>query len=221
MSYKLAAALGLAGIILIVFGGGALHGTPPAFDAPLQQIRDSFRNGGQAYLVGDYLARLGFVFGFLPFVVALRGRLAAAEAEPGILSWLIVVGGVATFAVGDAAKFFLNGVALAGGSSEISDSTLRTLLYLDSGAISTIGAPAALMVLAASWLIWKHGALWRWLAVLGAVAGVLLVLGAAFPLEHRSMSVLFAARFAGFLALVMFIVASSLAMLLDCGKEEN
>ncbi|SRR6266487_1657353 len=140
---KLAAALGLAGIILIVFGGGALHGTPPAFDAPLQQIRDSFRNGGQAYLVGDYLARLGFVFGFLPFVVALRGRLAAAAAEPRILSWLIVVGGVATFAVGDAAKFFLNGVALAGGSSEISDSTLRTLLYLDSEAISTIGAPAS------------------------------------------------------------------------------
>jgi drug/metabolite transporter (DMT)-like permease len=75
------------------------------------------------------------------------------------------------------------------------------------------------MVLAASWLIWKHRALWRWLAVLGAVAGVLLVLGAAFPLEHRSMGVLFAARFAGFLALVIFIVASSLAMLLERGKE--
>lgn len=221
MSYKLAAALGLAGVVLIAIGGGALHGTPPAFDAPLQQIRDSFRSGGQAYLVGDYLARLGFVFGFLPFVAALRGRLAEVEAEPRILSWLIVAGGVATFAVGDAAKFFLNGVALAGGSSEISDSTLRTLLYLDSGAISTIGAPAALMVLAASWLIWKHRALWRWLAVLGAVAGVLLVLGAAFPLEHRSMGVLFAARFAGFLALVIFIVASSLAMLLDRGKEED
>jgi hypothetical protein len=52
----------------------------------------------------------------------------------------------------------------------------------DSVSIATIGVPAALLALAASWLIWTTGALWRWMAVLGLVAGGLLVVGAAFPL---------------------------------------
>jgi hypothetical protein len=215
--WRLGGALGLAWFVLFFIGGVILHGTPLPYDEPIQQARQYFQNNAQAYLVGDYIVRLGFVFGFLPFVAALQSRLGATESEPRILSRLIFGAGLATFVVGDASKFFLNAVALAGGSPEISDSTLRTLLYLDSVSIATIGAPAALMVFAASWLIWTRRALWRWIAVLGAVAGVLLVLGAAFPLEHRSVGVLFGVRFAGFIALAFFVVASSLNMLFGRG----
>src|SRR5260370_7521216 len=204
--WRLGGGLGLAWFVLFFIGGVILHGTPLAYDEPIQQAREYFQNNAQAYLVGDYIVRLGFVFGFLPFVAALQSRLGATESEPRILSRLIFGAGLATFVVGDASKFFLNAVALAGGSPEISDSTLRTLLYLDSVSIATIGAPAALLVFAASWLIWTRRALWRWVARLGAGAGVLLVLGGAFPLGHRSVGILFRVRFAGFLALSFFFV---------------
>ena len=218
--WRLGGVLGLAWFVLFLIGGVVLHGTPLAYDAPLQQARDYFRNGSQAYLVGDYIVRLGFVFGFLPFVAVLQSRLGAVEAEPRILTRLVFGAGLVTFAVGDAAKFFLNAVALAGGGSAISDDSLRTLLYADSVSIATIGAPAGLMVFAASWLIWTRRPLWRWTAILGAAAGVLLVLGAAFPLEHRSMGVLFAVRFAGFIGLALFVVACSLSMLFGTGGRK-
>jgi hypothetical protein len=218
--WRLAGVLGLAWFVLFFVGGVVLHGEPLAYDAPLQQARDYFRNGSQAYLVGDYIARLGFVFGFLPFVAALQARLGAVEAEPRILSRLVFGAGLVTFAVGDAAKFFLNAVALAGGGPAISDDSLRMLLYADSVAISTIGAPAGLMVFAASWLIWTRRALWRWTALLGVAAGVLLVLGAAFPLEHSSTGPLFAVRFVGFIGLVLFVVACSLSMLFGTRDRE-
>jgi hypothetical protein len=212
--WRLGGVLGLIWVVLFIIGGVILHGTPLPYDDPIQQARQYFQNtDGQAYLIGDYLVRLGFVFGFLPFAATLQSRLGANEREPRILSRLLFGAALATFAVGDASKFFLGAVALAGGSPEISDAALRTLLYLDAISIATIGAPAALMVFAASWLIWKHRTLWRWIALLGAGAGVLLVLGAAFPLERRSMGILFGVRGVGFLALLLFVVVCSLHLL--------
>ena len=69
------------------------------------------------------------------------------------------------------------------------------------------------MVLAASWLIWKQQALWRWIALLGAVAGVLLIIGAASPLESQALGILFAVRGVSFLLLVVFVIACSLNLL--------
>src|SRR5260370_32344932 len=162
--WRLGGALGLAWFVLFFIGGVILHGTPLPYDETIQRAREYFQNNAQAYLVGDYIVRLGFVFGFLPFVAALQSRLGVTESHPRILSRLIFGAGLATFVVGDASKFFLNAVALAGGSPEISDSTLRTLLYLDSVSIATIGAPAPLTVFSASWLIGTRRALWRWVA---------------------------------------------------------
>jgi hypothetical protein len=215
--WRLAGALGLAWFVLFVIGGVVLHGQPPAYDEPIEKARQYFHDNAQQYLVGDYIVRLGFVFGFLPFVAGLQSRLGAGEGEPRILSRLIFGAGLATFVIGDASKFFLNAVALGGGSSEISDSTIRTLLYADSVSIATIGVPAALLALTASWLIWTTGALWRWIAVLGLVAGGLLVVGAAFPLGRSSVGILFGIRFASFIALALFVVACSLSMLLGRG----
>jgi len=118
--WRLGGALGLAWFVLFFIGGVILHGTPLAYDEPILQAREYFQNNAQAYLVGDYIVRLGFVFGFLPFVAALQSRLGATESEPRILPRLIFGAGLATFVVGDASKFFLNAVALAGGSLDTS-----------------------------------------------------------------------------------------------------
>src|SRR5260221_6617653 len=69
--WRLGGALGLAWFVLFFIGGVILHGTPLAYDAPIQQARAYFQTNAQAYLVGDYIVRLGFVFGFLPVVAAL------------------------------------------------------------------------------------------------------------------------------------------------------
>src|SRR5260370_773516 len=193
--WRLGGALGLAWFVLLFIGGVILPGTALAYDEPIQQAREYFQNNAQASRVGDCIVLLGFVFGFLPFVAALQSRLGATESDPRILPRLIFGAGLATFVVGDASKFFLNAVALAGGSPEISDSTLRALLYLDSVSIATIGAPAALMVFAASWLIWTRRALGRGIAVRGGGAGVFVVLGAAFPLVKPAVGGLVGGRF--------------------------
>src|SRR5260370_14003611 len=60
--WRLGGALGLAWFVLFFIGGVILHGTPPAYDEPIQQAREDFPNNPQASLVGDYIVRLGFVF---------------------------------------------------------------------------------------------------------------------------------------------------------------
>jgi hypothetical protein len=87
--WRLTGALGLAWFVLFVIGGVILHGQPPAYDEPIQKARQYFHDNAQQYLVGDYIVRLGFVFGFLPFVAGLQSRLGAGEGEPRILSRLI------------------------------------------------------------------------------------------------------------------------------------
>ena len=56
---------------------------------------------------------------------------------------------------------------------------MRAFLYANAAAIAAIaaiGLPAAVFTLAASVVIWTTAVLWRWL-----LAGVLLAVGAAFP----------------------------------------
>jgi hypothetical protein len=102
---------------------------------------------------------------------------------------------------------------LGGGGPELSDSTMRAMLYADAVAIAALGVPAALFVLAASLVIWTTGVLWRWLAVIGTVAGVLLITGAAFPIEQDANGVLWGIRFASFISLAIFVLLTSLAQL--------
>jgi hypothetical protein len=68
--------------------------------------------------------------------------------------------------------------------------------------------------LAASVVIWTTAVLWRWLAVVGVLAGVLLALGAAFPLAGDPTGPLWTVRFLSFIALAVFVVSASLGMLL-------
>jgi hypothetical protein len=116
-----------------------LQGQPPAYDAPIGEVRDFFAAHGDRYLWGDYIAGLAFILCLLPFVVGLRSVLGAAEAAPQIAPRLVLVGGVATVIVGDAATAFLD-----------RRRTRRAARYdhpapaeLDAVAIAAIGLPMA------------------------------------------------------------------------------
>jgi len=204
---------GLGWIVLFAVGGIALQGQPPAYDAPIGEIRDFFVAHGDRYLWGDYIAGLAFVLCLLPFVVGLRAVLGAAEGGPQIASRLVLVGGIATVVVGDAATAFLDALALAGPPAELPDSTIRLLLELDAVAIAAIGLPMALTAIAAATVIWRTDVLPRWLAPLGALSALFHIVGATFVAADDADGPLFFIRFAGLIAFALFVAASSVSLI--------
>jgi hypothetical protein len=204
---------GLAWIVLFALGGIALQGQPPAYDAPIAETRDFFAAHGDRYLWGDYIAGLAFILCLLPFVVGLRSVLGAAEAAPQIASRLVLVGGIATVVVGDAATVFLDALALGGAPAELPDPTIRLLLELDAVAIAAIGLPMALTAIAAATVIWQTGVLPRWLAPVAALSGLLHIVGAAFVAADDADGPLFFARFAGLITFAVFVAAVSITLI--------
>jgi hypothetical protein len=210
---RITGAFGLAWIVLFAVGGIALQGQPPAYDAPIGETRDFFAAHGGRYLWGDYIAGLAFVLCLLPFVVGLRSVLGAAEGGPQIGSRLVLVGGVATVIVGDAATVFLDALALGGAPAELPDTTIRLLLELDAVAIAAIGLPMALTAIAAATVIWQTGVLPRWLAPVAVGSGLLHIIGATFVAADDADGPLFALRFAGLIAFAVFVGAASVNLI--------
>ena len=204
---------GLAWILLFALGGIALQGQPPAYDAPIAETRDFFAAHGDRYLWGDYIAGLAFILCLLPFVVGLRAVLGAAEAAPQIASRLVLVGGIATVVVGDAATAFLDALALGGAPAELPDTTIRLLVELDAVAIAAIGLPMALTAIAAAAVIWQTGVLPRWLAPVAALSGLLHIVGAAFVAADDADGPLFFTRFAGLITFAVFVAAVSITLI--------
>jgi hypothetical protein len=94
-----------------------------------------------------------------------------------------------------------------------SDFTIHALLDANAVAIAAIGLPMALFAFAASAVVWATGALPRWLAGIGSIAGVLHLAGAAFPIEGEPDGVLFTLRFVGLIAFGLFVLLTSISML--------
>jgi hypothetical protein len=188
--------------VAFIVGGVVLQGEPPAYDEPIAEVRDFFADDGQRYLVGDYIVNIAFVLLLLPLIVGLRGRLVQPRgAQIGSRP-----------AAQRPRSWMPSRLPQAEPSSK--DSTIRALLYANGAAIAALGVPAALLTVSAAVVIWRTGALWRWLAPLGAIAGLLLVAGAAFPIAQDATGPLFTIRFTSFIAFVIFIVATSLSLVL-------
>jgi len=211
--WRISGAFGLEWFVLFAVGAIILQGEPPPFNQPAAEAREFFAARGGRYLVGDYLAGLAFIFGLLPFVVGLRSLLGRAEGGLQIGSRLLLVAGVTTIVIGDAATVFTDAMALAGGGGELNDATIHALLDANAVAIAAIGLPMALFAFAAAAVVWTTGALPRWLAVIGAIAGVLHVAGAAFLIQGEPDGVLFTLRFLGLIAFALFVLLTSISML--------
>ena len=211
--WRLAGLCGLGWFALFVVGAIILQREPPAYDASLAEVRQFFTDNHTRFLIGDYLAGLAFLLLFLPFVVGFRSLLGAAEGGPQIASRLVLVGGLATVLVGDTATVFQDTLALGAANPELQDTTVRAFLYANASAIAAIGLPAALFTFAASAVIWTTAVLWRWLAIVGLLAGVLLAIGTAFPIAGDPTGPLWIIRFLSFIALAVFVVSASTGML--------
>src|SRR5215207_3558262 len=211
---RITGVFGLAWIVLFALGGIALQGQPPAYDAPIGETRDFFAAHGDRYLWGDYIAGLAFVLCLLPFLAGLRSVLGAADGPPQIASRLVLVGGIATVVIGDAATAFLDALALESAPNAVPDSTFRLLLELDAVAIAAIGLPMALTATAAATVIWRTRVLPRWLAPVAALSGLLHIVGATFVAADDADGPLFFIRFAGLIAFAVFVAGSSVNLVL-------
>ncbi len=200
--------LGLGWLLLFAIGGPVLQGRPPGFDVPVSQLREHFQLHATRYLAGDFIAGVGFCLLLVPFAALLPDALGG----PARTGWarLASSSAVGLSAAGGAVTSFLDAVAVAHGGRQLDDSTLSLAVYANNAGIAFLGLPAATFAAAAGALVWYAGH--RAVAVLGWLATVLLVAGAAFPLGAAD-GPLWIIRFAGFVILAAFVATTSVTLL--------
>ena len=185
------------------------------YDNPIREIKEYFVDDGDIYLVGDYLIFIGFVFFFFPFLLSLRALLGRVEGGINLYSWLSFVGGLSLFLMAYVSSIALGALALgAAGDPSVNDSSIQTLVYLDAYGFAGVPLFGALLWFAASVVIYRTGVLWRWLAFLGVAAGVLGVIGAAWPIDGDPdgfLGIVFDISLIGFLVWVLLV---SIAMVM-------
>lgn len=135
-------------------------------------------------IVGAFILAFFGLF-LLWFTAGVRERLRAAEGPGGRLGDVALGGGilcVASVWVGAAALAAIPAGVSLGGSPQLTDADLaRFLPSAGFGAILLFGMFGAIALIdAVSIVIWRTGALPRWLAWLGFVCGVLLLFGVVF-----------------------------------------
>jgi hypothetical protein len=213
---------GILFAILFIIGPVALTGDTPTRDDSIEDIRAYFEDDGDLYLVGDYLAGIAFVFFFLPYLVILRWVLGSGEGTPPIGSWLTVLGGLVMTIIGGAGSVFFGALAIAADDPEIyaqiDDASIRLIMEMSSYVFTGFTFGMALFVASASLVVLRTGVLWRWLAPVGLIIAVLLVIGAAWPIEGDDEGALATAGFIGAPLTLLWIILSSVNMLLM--KEE-
>jgi hypothetical protein len=118
---------------------------------------------------------------FLVFLAKLRSRLLAAEGGTGELTSLVVAGGVVFVAMLLVAAASRGGIGYAmkgPGDGELLPGA-DTLRYYPTIGYAVLGAggllAAAVAMATTSWLIFKTAVFGRWLAWVGAVAALLVV----------------------------------------------
>ena len=212
--WRLGGILGIGAVALIFIGFGAVWSFPE-LDSSMEEIRSYFTDDSTQYLVGDYLIGLGFFFLFLPFVVTLRGLLGLVEGGANIWSRLAFTGGLLMVAIGFAISAAAGALALGAATHpEVSDSSVRTLLYLDAYGFSMFTLASALLLFPASVVILTSGVLWRWLAYLGIAAGILVVIGASWVIDGDQEGVLGSIGFIGLLGFALWVLMVSINIIL-------
>jgi hypothetical protein len=217
--WRVGGGFGIGFVILFLIGGIVLTGDTPTRDDSIEDIRRFFADDGEMYLAGDFLTGIAFVFFFLPYLVTLRWVLGSGEGWPPIWSWLTVIGGVSMLIIGGTSAVSFGALAISEGNPEIiDDAGVRLLMELSTYAFTGFILTMALFVGAASLVVLRTGVLWRWLAALGFLAAVLMIIGAAWPIDGDEEGALAIPGFIGPPLTLLWILISSIALIMM--KEE-
>jgi len=216
--WRAGGAFGIMFAVLFIIGPLFLTGDSPSRDDSIEEIRAFFQDDGDMYLLGDYIGGIAFVLFFLPYLVTLRWVLGSGEGWPAIGSWLTVIGGFGMVILGGASAVSYGTLAISADNAEIDDSSVRLLMEMNVYAFTGFSLFMSLFMAAASLVVLKTGVLWRWLAGIGLLAALLLVVGASWPIDGDDEGALAIAGFIGAPLTLLWIILSSINLLLM--KEE-
>ncbi len=182
-TWRLGGAAGIIMVILVVVGLFAIPPEmPPDYNDPVEEITAYFVDNDTAYLVGDYIAGLGFIIFFLIFLVSLSRVLRSAEGSGGLWSVLALVGGLVGLAFAGATATFW-GVLAFQAAADGNDAIVRTLMYMQFVGDAFIPLPMSLLIFGSSMVIIKTGVLWKWLAWAGFPLSIAAVISPLAVIE--------------------------------------
>jgi hypothetical protein len=211
----------IAGLIFIALILASFF-TPdtPSADRATEAIEAQLADDRSMHQVSIALGFLGDI-AFLVFLSGLWSRFRRHEGVAGIFSALFVVAGAvfaATIAISEGLYLALvQGVDDAEGDPAV----LRTLVILDNwvGAV-TIPAGVA-MFLGATMAILTTRTLPAWLGWLAAVTALLLVVSIGAVFDDSEEGVLGFAGFGGFLLFLVWVLATSIVLLMRAGRGDT
>lgn len=213
---QIAAIAGLVFIALIV----ASFFTPdtPSADDSAEAIAAQLAADRSRHQVSIVLGFLGDI-AFLVFLAGLWSRFRRHEGFAGMFSALFVVAGsvfAATIAVSEGLYLALvQGAVDADGDPAV----LRTLVVLDTW-VGGVTIPAGIaMFLGAAMVILTTRTLPAWLGWLAAVTGLLLVVSIGAVFDDMEGGVLGFAGFGGFLLFLVWVLATSIVLLMRAGRD--
>ncbi len=208
---------GTCGVIftlLFIIGGPVLSGDVPTVNDTAQDVRSYWVDDGDRYLAGDFLFGIAVVLFFVPFVSAVRSVLAPADRSGGMWARTFVLGALIAVILGGAGAAASGGLAISGADG-LDDSTM--LFATRIGAYSSVGLGLgfALMLIAAAVVIAQSGVLWRWLALLAALAAVAGVVGGLWVLDGDQEGAWGVIALVGLIAAQVWVLLVSIQLLLQ------
>lgn len=217
---RVAAASGLGFLLFLILSIVFQGGEAPEYTEPAVEFAQYASENADDIQLSAVLVGLA-AFEFLWFVGYLRGQLGRAEqAARGFtrLSHIVFAGGVVA-----AAGFVLSAVMTAAAVSMPEDTSADIVraLYLTSYypfLIASVGL--ATMLYTASFLIMRLGTLPKWLGIVGIIGGLCYLLTLFSLLDPEDDGGAFGMFYPlGFLALIIFVIGTSIAFLRQVGGE--
>ena len=205
---------GVAFTILFIIGGPVLTGDPPTINDDVQDIRSYWVDDGDRYLVGDFLFGIAVVLFFVPFVAAVRGILGSADRSGGMWSRTFVLGALVAVILGGAGAAASAGLAISGAEG-LDDSTMLFATRAGAYSSSGLGLGFALMLIGAAVVIAQSGVLWRWLALLAALAAVACVVGGLWVPDGDQEGAFAVIGLVGLIASQVWVLAVSIQLLIQ------
>jgi hypothetical protein len=206
---------GIIWAILFFIGAFVIQGDSPVRDDPIDEIRAYWVEDGDTYLIGDYILGLAFIIFFLPYVIGLTALLRRAEGDPPIWSHMAFTGALLGVAFAGVAGLAWSTMAInLKDNPDLSDSTILLLMDLDLQGFVLSSFGLALFIGSTGFVVLRTGVLWRWLGAVGLLAAILLLIGAAWPIDGDDEGAIAVFGFVGYPLMLLFILVSSVRMIM-------
>jgi hypothetical protein len=207
---------GIAGLIFIVLLLASFF-TPetPAADTPADRMAATIIADASGHELSLFLAFLSDIL-FLVFLAGLWSRLRRWEGVGGMFAGLFVIGGAVFYSTILVSEGLY--LALVKAATSADPSVLLPLAQLDNWVGAGTLPAAVAMLVGATGAILTTRALPSWLGWLGAVTALLLLVSVAGVFEDDvDDGVLGFVGFGGFLLFMVWVLATSIMLLLKAG----